>query len=84
MHEEIKVYVVEYPDRKNLVMRYRDPVTGKQVQRSTGANKKREAERIAAKWEAELRERRYQKRNRMTWADFRDRYQQERLSTLAH
>ena len=35
MSEEIKVHVVKYPDRDNLVMRYVDPFTGRQVQRST-------------------------------------------------
>ena len=70
MNEEIKVYVVKYADRANLVMRYLDPMTNKHVQRSTGTTKKREAERIAAKWEAELREGRYQKSSCMTWDKF--------------
>lgn len=74
MHDEIKVHVVKYPDRKNLVMRYLDPMTGKQVPRSTGTNKKREAEKVAAKWEAELQEGRYQKRNRMPWDEFKMAY----------
>ena len=33
MAGQIKVYVVKYP-RGNLVMRYCDPITGKQVTRS--------------------------------------------------
>jgi len=41
------------------------------VQRSTGTTKQRDAERKAAKWEAELREGRYQKRCKMSWEDFR-------------
>ena len=36
MSDEIKVHVVKYPDRENLVMRYRDPFNGKQVQLSIG------------------------------------------------
>ena len=71
MNEEIRVHVVKYPDRVNLVMRYDDPLTGKQVTRSSRTTRKREAERVAAKWEAELREGRYQKTSRMSWADFR-------------
>jgi hypothetical protein len=59
MKSEIKVHVINY-GRKNLYMRYLDPVTGKQVPKSTGTNKRREAERIAAKWEHDLREGRYQ------------------------
>ena len=61
MSEEIKVYVVKYPDRKSLYMRYLNPATGKQVARSTGETHQRDAERKAAKWEAELREGRYAK-----------------------
>ena len=75
MEEQIRVYVVKYPGRTNLVMRYLDPLSNKQVARSTGTSKQREAERVAAKWEAELREGRYQKRNRMTWEEFRERFE---------
>jgi integrase len=81
--EEIKVHVVKYPDRANLVMRYLCPLTGKQVQRSTGIKIKREAERVAAKWEAELREGRYQKSSRMTWEAFRDYYAANALPAVA-
>ena len=46
---EITVHVVTYPDRDNLVMRYVDPMTGKQRRRSTKTTKRREAEKLAAK-----------------------------------
>ena len=78
--EDIKVYVVPYPDRKNLVMRYNCPETGKQVARSTGTIKKREAERRAAKWEAALREGRYVKASAMGWDDFRFYFDENRLA----
>ena len=52
MNDEIRVHVVKYNTRRNLVMRYRDPVKHKQVARTTGTSRKRDAERIAAKWEA--------------------------------
>ncbi|MFG0332540.1 MAG: hypothetical protein ACF8TS_04175, partial [Maioricimonas sp. JB049] len=58
MDTTIKVHVVDY-GRASLYMRYVDPVTGKQKTRSTGTNKRKQAERIAAKWEAELQEGRY-------------------------
>ena len=80
---EIRVHVVRYPGRTNLVMRYRDPLTGKQIARTTGTSKNREAERVAAKWEAELREGRYQKPSRITWADSRELYTREKLASLA-
>jgi len=47
-------------------MRYDCPETGKQVARSTGTIKKREAERKAAKWEAELRAGRHMKSSTMS------------------
>lgn len=83
MSNEITVHVVKYPGRTNLMMRYRDPITGKQVARTTGSTKQREAERVAVKWEAELRDGRYQKPSRMIWQEFRQRYTDEKLSTLA-
>ena len=60
MSDQIKVHVVKFADRANLMMRYTDPISGKQVARSTGTSRKRDAERVAAKWEAELREGRLQ------------------------
>ncbi len=70
MNEEIRVHVVKYQGRKNLMMRYLDTMTNKQVARSTRTARRREAERVAAKWEAELQEGRYQKRSRMSWEEF--------------
>ena len=80
--EDVKVYVARYGDRKNLMMRYTDPVTGKLVARSTGTTSKREAERISAKWEAELQEGRYQKPLRITWEEFRDEHDRHVLSHM--
>jgi integrase len=74
MQDTIKVHVVKYPGRPALYMRYVDPTTGKQVARSTKASNLREAEKVAAKWEAELQEGRYAKPSRMTWEDFRAYY----------
>ena len=78
--QEITVHVVEYPNRKNLVMRYVDPFTGKQKTKSASTNKRRDAEKLAAKWEAELREGRYNEPSKATWEDFRERYEDEVLS----
>ena len=36
MADEIKVTVCRYPDRANLVLRYVDPLTGKQKTKSAG------------------------------------------------
>lgn len=83
MSEEIKVSVVKYPDRTNLVMRYTDPMTGRQATRSARTTKKREAERNAAKWEADLRAGRYHQPGRMAWEDFRDLYDEQVARGLA-
>lgn len=80
--EEINVHVVDY-GRNSLYMRYTDPVTGKHVTRSTGTKRKREAERAAAKWEAELREGRSRSKSRMTWIEFRERVDTIYLPGLA-
>ena len=79
MSDEIKVHVCKYPDRANLVMRYLDPFTNKQVQRSTGTTSRAKAIKAAGKWEAELREGRYKAQSRMTWAEFRMKYEDEVL-----
>lgn len=51
----IRVCVVDY-GRTNLMMRYRCPVTGKQVARSTGTACRKQADKVAAKWEYELQQ----------------------------
>lgn len=75
MPEEINVIVVRYNDRSNLLMRYTDPGTGRRITRSTGTTKHPLAVKVAAKWEAELREGRYQRTSRMAWLDFRDQFE---------
>lgn len=77
--ENIKDHVITYPDRPNLMMRYRDPESGKQIARSTGTNR-RDAERAAAKWEAELREGRYNKPTKTTWEEFREQFDRNVLA----
>jgi hypothetical protein len=82
MKHEIKVHVVNY-GRKNFYMRYLDSVTGKQVPRSTGTSKRKEADRVAAKWEHDLQEGRYQSPSKIGWAEFRIQYEDEVLPGLA-
>jgi hypothetical protein len=45
----IKVHVCKYPDRDNLMMRYCDPITGRQIARSTGTTKRSDATKAAGK-----------------------------------
>src|SRR3954471_23874754 len=83
MTDEIKVYVASYGDGRKLMLRYTDPLTGKRVAKTAGTRNRREAEREAGKWQAELREGRYQKPNHITWESFRERYAADILPGLA-
>ena len=82
---EIKVSVFRRKKRSPYYrMQYRDPETDNKVSRSTGEQKKRDANRVAAKWEAELRDGRDTRRlGRMPWGEFRRLYEDEVLSALA-
>jgi integrase len=82
MTDEIKVYVIS-KGRKNLYLCYIDPTTGKQVTKSAETSKQKPALEAAGKWQAELREGRYQKRNRMTWEAFTEYYKLNVLPALA-
>lgn len=79
----IRVAVVRYGDRKQFMMRYLDPVSGRQRARSTGTANRREADRIAAKWEAELQDGRYRQPSRASWDEFRSRYETEKIASLS-
>lgn len=79
---EIKVTVSSF-GRKYLYMRYTDPTTGKVVAKSTEQTTMKEAVKVAGKWEAELREGRYKPASKITWEEFRDRYETERVPALA-
>jgi integrase len=81
--DEIRVHVVEYGKNRNLMMRYRDPFSGRHVAKTTGTRHGTKAERAAAKWEAELRDGRYKAQCRMTWEEFRDKYEAEVLPGLS-
>jgi integrase len=83
MTDEIKVHVASYGAGRNLVLRYTDPVTGERVAKSAGTRNRREAEREAGKWQAELREGRYQKASKISWESFRERYATDILPGLA-
>jgi integrase len=83
MTEEIRVHVVDYGTGRNLMLRYRDPGTNKHVAKSAGTRNHKKAQQEAGKWQAELREGRYQKPSRMTWEAFRDYYRANALAALA-
>src|SRR5690606_21167078 len=83
MVEEIKVHILKKPGRKILYMRYRDPMTGKDVTRSTGETARSRADRAAGQWEAELRAGLYKSPLKVTWEEFRERYETEKLASMS-
>lgn len=81
--EKIRVHVVQYGDCANLSLRYLDPDTEKQVRRSSGTTNRREAGRLAVEWEVKLNLGLEGRSSKLTWAEFRLRYETEVLSGLA-
>ncbi|BBO33460.1 tyrosine-type recombinase/integrase [Lacipirellula parvula] len=71
------VRAVKYSDRKNYLLVYIDPRSGKRVSRSAKTANRREAEREAARWEAELQEGIHATSNNMSWEAFRERYERQ-------
>lgn len=83
MIEEIKVHVVKRKDQKNLFMRYKDPMTGRQVSKSTGTNRRKDALKVAGDWESQLREGRYKAPSKVSWEEFEERYENEVVPSMA-
>lgn len=83
MSDGIRVTVASYGEGRCLMMTYIDPTTGKKRARTSGTSDRREAERAAGVWEDELNSGRYCPPSRLTWSDFRTRYEAERLATMS-
>ncbi len=83
MTDKISVIVFRRGGRKFWQMQWTDHATGKKPTRSTGATNRRDAERAAAAWQAEILAGRDKRPSRTTWADFRERYETEVLPGLA-
>ena len=83
MSDEIKVRIFKYPDRKNLVMRYDDPITG-QAGHSDRRHRMTRQEAIgnAAVWQDELNTGRYVARSDHL-GGIHDRYKAEKASHLS-
>ncbi len=77
------VKVVFRAERGTYYVRWRDPDTGRERQRSCKTRMRREAERIAGELRADLREGREVRRFRIAWQDFRQRFEREKLSAFA-
>jgi integrase len=83
MGDEIAVKVNSYGPGRPLSLVYFDPISGKKKAKSSGTTDWREAERLAGELEKELRVGRYTPPSKLTWAEFRKRYESEKLSALS-
>ncbi len=83
MSEEITVSVNSYGEKRPLSLVYFDPVSGKKIAKSSGTRDWREAERLAGELEKELRAGRYAPASKLTWKEFRGRYESEKGPGLA-
>jgi len=83
MEDEVKVTVLRYPDRENLVMAYTCPLSGKRKTKSAGTANEGDAWKEAAAWEAELRSGGAAAPSKVTWQQFRERYFAEHVASLA-
>src|SRR5262245_20187179 len=75
MSEEIQVKVTRSGSRRFLIMYFDDPASGKRIQRSTKQTRQKDAEKEAGKWEAELRSGQYKPPSKVTWDEFRERFE---------
>ena len=82
MNDSINVIVVDR-GRKNLYLRYTDPVTGQKVEKSASTASKREAVKAAGQWESELRAGTGRSGRALRWEAFRDAYQDHVDATLS-
>jgi len=78
----VSVHVSRYADRKNLVLWWRDPVSDKIKTKSAGTHRESEAERAAERLERKLESYSIAD-DRITWARFRERVEDEKLPPLA-
>jgi len=83
MQDEIQVKVHSYGPGRFLALVYFDPVSGKKKAKSSGTTDWREAERLAGELEKQLRSGQYVSPSKITWAEFRKRYEAERLAMFS-
>lgn len=75
----IKVNVVRFGGRKNLMLRYTDPITGKRKHKNSGTSDESEAQKAAGRWEDELNSGRFKPARDVTWEEFRDTFEDKYL-----
>ncbi len=81
--KRISVIVFKPAGRAFFQAQWRDPVTGKKRKQSTRTKIRREAERIAGDVEKRLNDGTYRAPRTVLWADFRARYERDKVPGLA-
>lgn len=80
--QRITVRVQRFKDRKNLMLQWYDPVTGKRCSRSSGTADEQVAEQSRADLEYELNHGLYSDPSDLSWPSFRDLFEREYCSGL--
>ncbi len=81
--DEIEVKVHSYGPGRCLSLVWFDPISKKKNAQSSGTRDEAKAERAAARLQDELNSGQYQRPSKLTWADFRRRYLEEKMPGLA-
>jgi integrase len=80
--KRVTVWVQQFKDRKNLMLQWIDPETGKRQTRTARTADSAEAEDARADLEYELNHGKYQEASRMTWERFRELFEEEYVAGL--
>ena len=80
--DEIRVKVNSYGPGRPLSLVYFDPISGKKIAKSAGTTDWGKPNGQAGELEKELRAGRYAPPSKVTWADFRKRYEAEKLPAI--
>ena len=76
--EAMKVWLVK-PNGRKYQIRWEDPDTGRVRTKSTKTTRRREAERLAGKLESDLAAGKLDSTTRISWSEFKDRYENQFL-----
>jgi integrase len=80
MSDEVSVKVNSYGPGRPLGLVYFDPISGRKKAKSSRTTDWREAERLAGELEKQLRAGKFASASRITWQQFRQRYEGEQLA----
>jgi len=82
MSGEIRVTVCRWGKGRPLMLRWTDPISGKRKTKTSGTTNQRKAERLAGELERELQAGSTLIPSRIAWAQFRERFEREKLAGM--